>query len=497
MRKRKRRPGNTSSKRKVNLLKVVLITGVVLIVGMVVILLVAKSNLNSWLKGDGFRDYLTEKSSSILKSDVTLGATKWDGSEVYAEGFSSRGYEDAALSRLDLDSVRASYGGAKDGAFFIPEVKINRMNLEFSPHRKKGNFPAEIKTAGEQKKEQLPAWILTWLPNRVEIEEIRIDAGNLEIKDSAGKEKVSLRSVRTEVLPNFKIGQWEIKGQGGNLRVENQPVMDLKNMALRWKGKNLFLNQFALGIFKDGHIDGLGEISFGNGPPDLDLELKLSRIDVHDLMKEEQWKKRLSGNLRGTIQVLGKPETLRKEGTIYLEEGLLKDLPILDTIASYTRSDRFKRLALNQAHSDFSREGDRLELRKLVVQSDGLLRIEGEIDIVGEQLKGNLRVGVVPGTLRWIPGAERSVFTESKDGFLWTGMKLAGTTKKPEEDLSGRLILAAGEAILKDLPEETLNQAKKLLSGQKGTGTTTGTAGEVIDQGKKIINLLSPLLLGQ
>ncbi len=495
MSKRRRRSGSSSSKGKINPLKVVLITGGILMIGLVVVLLIAKSSLDSWMKGEGLRNFLTGKAAVILKSEVTLGATKWEGSQVYAEGFSARGYEDAAFAKLDLDSIRATNGGSKKGAVQIPEVKINRMNIEFSPARKKGKFPASAGTGADSK--ALPEWLTKWLPNRVEIGEIRVDAGNLEINDATGKKIVSLKSVRTKVMPDFETKIWEIKGQGGNFHVESLPEMKLKDMALRWKNKNLFLNQVALGIFKDGYIDGLGEISFENSAPKLDLELNVSRIDVHEVMRDEQWKKRLSGTLRGKIMVLGNPGNLHQEGTIYLEEGLLKSLPILETIAGYTRSEKFKRLALNEAHSDFVRKGDRIELRNLVVQSDGLLRLVGKVDIDGEQLRGNLRIGVVPGTLRWIPGAEQSVFTESKDGFLWAGMVLAGTTAKPEEDLSGRLILAAGEAILKELPEETLNQAKKLLSGEKSVGGASDATGEVINQGKKVIDLLSPLIFGQ
>ena len=75
-----------------------------------------------------------------------------------------------------------------------------------------------------------------------EIDEIGIDSGNLEISNAAGKETVSLKGVRTKVMPDFNIGSWEIKGLGGKLRIQNQPEMNLKDMALRWQGKNLFLN---------------------------------------------------------------------------------------------------------------------------------------------------------------------------------------------------------------------------------------------------------------
>ena len=492
MSKRKRRRGTSSSSKKVNPLKIVLVTGGILLAVLGIVLLAGRSGVESWLRGEGFRNFLTEKTAKILKSEVSLGATSWEGSQLYAQGFSAAGYPDAAFARLNLDSVRATYDGAKNGAYFIPEVKINRMNLDFSPHRKKRRYPPP--TGADEGGAPVPGWLLAWLPQRVEIKEIRIDAGNLEVHDANDEEQIGLKSVRTVVNPDLESGTWRIQGQGGELFIEGQAKLRLKSMALRWQGRNLFLNQFTLGIFQDGHVEGLGEVGFESSPPQLDLDLKFSRIDVHDLMKDEAWKTRFSGTLRGTVRVTGSPDHSRKEGTIHLEDGLLKSLPILETISAYTRSPRFKRLALNEAHSDFVRQGERIELRNLVVQSDGLLRMEGAVDIDGDQLRGDLQVGVVPGTLRWIPGAERSVFTESREGFLWTGMKLTGTTSQPQEDLSGRLIIAAGESILKELPAETLERAGQLLDSEMGAG---GAAGEVIDQGKKVMDLLNPLLFGQ
>ena len=71
-------------------------------------------------------------------------------------------------------------------------------------------------------------------------------------------------------------------------------------------------------------------------------------------------------------------------------------------------------------------------------------------------------------------------------------MTLQGTLSEPQEDLSGRLIAAAGEAILKELPEGLLNEAQKLLdpSGE------SPDPGSIINQGKDLLDALSPFLKG-
>ncbi|MEM1297536.1 MAG: hypothetical protein AAGH89_19370, partial [Verrucomicrobiota bacterium] len=103
-------------------------------------------------------------------------------------------------------------------------------------------------------------------------------------------------------------------------------------------------------------------------------------------------------------------------------------------------------------------------------------------------------IGVTPGTLRWIPGAERQVFTENRDGFLWAPLNLTGTTSEPKEDLSGRLIAAAGEEILKGLPDGVLKEVNKLLpTGPDGENPSVDPS-ELIDQAKPLIDMLSPFL---
>ena len=99
---------------------------------------------------------------------------------------------------------------------------------------------------------------------------------------------------------------------------------------------------------------------------------------------------------------------------------------------------------------------------------------------------------MTPGTLSWIPGAENLVFEKKRDGFLWAPMTLQGTLSEPREDLSGRLIAAAGKAILRDLPDGLLNEAQKFLdpSGESADPNS------IINQGKDLLDTLSPFLRG-
>lgn len=494
-----RRRGKKSGK-SVNPLVVVLVTGGVFLVLLVVGLLVAKSMVYGWLKGEGLRDWLVKAAQTNLKSRVELAEMNWSGSEVYSDRFLAEGYQKAAFSKLELDGIRAKIGGLRDKAVMIPDVTVNRLEMDFSNKRlsrpmresSPGSSSASEDTAEEvAAKDDVPGWLRKYLPNRVEVDGVSISSANISVANSAGQQVFALSEVRTEIMPDFATAVWEFAGRGGKMQVLDQPEIELKEMGLRWKESEIFIDQCSLGIYENGHIDGVGEIDFSE-EGSFDVELAVSSIDVDELV-EGDWEKRLGGTIEGPVRITGQPGAFVYEGTLNIKEGVIESLPVLDRVAQYTRADQFKRLVLSEAKTDFKKTGDTVELRNLALQSDGLIRVEGKVDITGEQLSGNLQVGVTPGTMRWIPGAERKIFTEDRDGFRWAPMTLAGTVGEPKEDLSGRLIAAAGEAIVEDLPNGLLNEAKKFLGGEDDDSSSS----EVIEKGRKLLDSLTPFLQGQ
>jgi hypothetical protein len=481
------------SKRSINPLTVVLVSGGVILVIMVTGLLVVKTSLNAWLQGEGFRQWLANRAETVLKSEVTLGEMKWTGSEAYAAKFTATGRAEAGFSELVLDGVRAKTGGVSDRAFQVPEITVNRLNLDFSSTHKPAptaEITSGTEPAGAGKAPKLPEWLSGFAPNRVELGRIHIAATNVAVEKLEGV-VFTLAGVQTTMEPDFQTGVWEVTGKGGTMQVQNQPTIRLKELGMRWRGSELFVDRCALGIYKDGHIEGRGEIGFENGGL-FDVDLDISSIKVDELITGE-WQDRLDGVIHGPVRINGSPGGLVYEGTLNVSDGVIESIPVLKRIAQYTRSDRFNRIALNEAKTDFKSDGWRVELRNLALQSDGLVRVEGSVDIAGDQLKGDLQVGVAPGTMRWIPGAERLVFVEDRDGFRWAPLRLTGTTAEPKEDLSARLIAAAGEALIGELPGGLLEGAQELLN----PGGDPEKSGEIIEQGKKVLDLLSPFLKGQ
>ena len=69
------------------------------------------------------------------------------------------------------------------------------------------------------------------------------------------------------------------------------------------------------------------------------------------------------------------------------------------------------------------------------VRQNSRLRVERD-----RRIDGRFRLGLVPGVLARIPGAETIVFQPGERGLLWTTLRVTGTIDDPEEDLTGRLL---------------------------------------------------------
>ena len=97
-------------------------------------------------------------------------------------------------------------------------------------------------------------------------------------------------------------------------------------------------------------------------------------------------------------------------------------------------------------------------------------------------------MGLVPGTLANIPGAETHVFKPGPHGLLWAPLRITGTIDNPKEDLTDRLIEAAGLRMFEKLPE-TGEQVLKFTRNALGeTPSHVVEKGRVIiDQGGKVI----------
>lgn len=468
-------------------LKWILVSGVVGLMALVAALFGAKYWLEGWLKGEGFRKKIELKLAETLRSQVSLAQPEWEGRRIFIAQAKTEGYEDAPLARIDLNQVRLQFGGIEQGALKVPEIVAGRATVEFSRDRLEGAYQAPTRAEGAAAGSggELPTWLRRWIPERTELGSVRLDSGDLVVKTATGEEALGLRAVRVTGTPvdaaDPSMG-WMLNGQGGQLNLIKQPPMTVDQFLLRWKGDDLRLQEAKVQVYDSARVSGAGDIFLGDSPM-VDLDLRVENLDPKNLLGPGSARK-VSGTLAGGFKVTGVPgrgESFKAEGTLKLANGVIENVPQLDKIATYTKSPQFKRLVLSEATVDFLKQGDTTTLPRIAMQSDGLMRIEGSLTIQGQAIAGDLQVGLAPGTLGWIPGAERKVFNQQRDGFLWTSVKVSGTTDDIREDLTGRLVTAAVESLVEETPDKAIDTAKELLKDPE-------TSGKIINEGLKLLD---------
>jgi hypothetical protein len=399
--------------------------------------------LNRYLRGEKFLALANYGASVALNMDGRFQPLHWSQSDVYSDGFLARGRPGHPFREVRLDGVRAelSKQGLWHRTWVVDGVTVRRLQLAIGQ---------DGDPAGPEAFPVLPdsvpglGPIALLLPRDVEVRRVSIREADVAWPMAPGEEG-TLKGAMLDATP--RDGGWHIEGRGGHLTLPGRPALNLKHYEADYRQDTVYLTRAELHPVGRGRITVTGSIDpAANVVPDLALVLK--SLPVEPWLPRD-WRARLSGDLSGDVRVEG----AGLSGTLSLDRGILTAVPVLDEIAAFTKTERFRRLVLHRMRCDFTSGGGRLEVSNFKAESEGLLRVEGGCTVIGESLDARLQVGVDPDTLRWIPGGGAKVFTEKRDGYAWAPMRITGTMDEPVEDLSPRLIRAAGEAIVESVAE--------------------------------------------
>jgi hypothetical protein len=181
----------------------------------------------------------------------------------------------------------------------------------------------------------------------------------------------------------------------------------------------------------------------------------------------------------------------------------LEGLPLLHVIARKTRNESFVRLLLKETSANFTRtSGGGWLIENIRVDAPPLLRLKGNVAAAPDNsLNGELLLGIVPGTLRYLAGAEQEVFlplnqlmvtqrerplfTQDDAGLLWTRLRLRGTLDHPQEDLADRLAKAWFNATVDEVMNMSMEGAVK--AAETASKLASAAAGTVIDKAPEVL----------
>lgn len=438
--------------------------------------------LRSYLHSDGFRKFLSGEVSRAANVKGEFAPFRWDGLAVDTSAFEATGDGPLAILRADGLHTEIGFGGVRRGVWELKGTSVGRLDVAVDTTRKPDTeVPPEVKVPVTKKERPRP-----WYPSEVEVGGVEVRDLNVSATLREGK-VVSANNLWVKVEPEGGKKNYRAEITGGELRLPGDflPGIRLETVKARIQEESFFITRANASVWGNGQLEMTGEG---------DLERKTyafegtaTNVSCEHLLNDN-WAKRVTGQVSSDFVVESRSGQAQARGSLKVDNAVLTALPILDALAAYADTRRFRVLTLNEATADWRWKDGEITLSNLILSSDGLVRLEGNLVIRDKELDGSFRLGIAPGTLASIPGAETDVFLPGEKGLLWTDLRITGTTDDLKEDLTPRLVAAAGLRMFEELPgtgQKVLKFSKSLLGESPEETVLKGI--EAIEKGAEVI----------
>ena len=434
--------------------------------------LVARGWLDRFLRSEDFRRFLDRKASAALQAEAHIDALRWEHGELYTAGVGVRGSAAGPLTAFSADQVRAGFdlGALWHRVWRIDTLDAERIDADFGANPTQKSAPLQPRpdqVAPPGAESGFPASLL---PNRIDIGEMHVADFSARWLDERSKPMGQLADTRlTARMLGGNVRTWEVQGRGGTLTQGDLPAVDLEDFALKSTDEAVFITRSSGRPASGGNLELSGKQSLA-GSRDLDLTLNFDAVPIEPLLPPD-WRGRLHGKVKGNARVTGLPgdaKSWQAAGHFDLHEGRLEALPVLDELAVFASTARYRQTVVQKGSADFTWTPSSLSVRNLVLEADGLLRVEGGFAVRDQQIDGTFHVGVAISSVRWLNQISAAVFDlPQHDGYVWTTMHLNGPVNNPHEDLTGRLAASAENAVIQ--------------KAKQGTDTVLDTASGLLD----------------
>ncbi|MGB8355559.1 MAG: hypothetical protein WCD79_16795, partial [Chthoniobacteraceae bacterium] len=393
--------------------------------------LVGRAWFNAYLESPAFRKLIGDLTSSQLKARGEYTPFHFSGAGIYSDAFKAGGTPQAFFSSLSADQIRAeiNLGGLWNHAWELDEIDIQRVEVSLGHTASAPSADVtDLQTESTaQQPPASPAMHFDWLPKRVDLRKVVIREADLKWGENTPTQG-SVKNAPVTLTPDGDA--WNILCEGGVVSQAGMPDFTVDQARLRYQKPSLFITNSQLRCDAGGSVAVTAEVNFEKG---IDAQAKLSGVSVTPFLRED-WRAKLKGNLSGDLKIraplplIGAPAL---EGSLTLNQGQLEALPVLDQIATFTRTQQFRQFSLTRVSGDFTSVAGTTTVTKFVAESAGLIRVEGGFVIQNSLIDGTFQVGITPSSLQWLPGSQEKVFTASHDGYVWTTVRLTGPLNSP------------------------------------------------------------------
>lgn len=445
--------------------------------------------LKNYLHSEGFRDFLSVKVSRAAGVEGQFAPFHWSGLGVDSASYVAAG--DGPLVSLRAEGLHTELGlrGVVRGVWILDDVRVASLDAEILP------VVAEQTASGGEDapltKKERPR---RWYPSQVELGGLEVGKANIRATLEDGR-KFSLEDFSVTGEQDASAGSYsgEIRGGVLNLPDDFWPQIHLGSVKVAYRDELLTVRSADAVVWDTGRLQASGQ--WNRRTKGYDFRGSAKDIPLERLVREN-WAKKITGTVSSTFEVAEAGKGAEARGVLSIDGGSLTALPVLEVLSAYADTSRFRELELTKARADWSWSKESITLRNLELESGDLLRIRGDLAIRGEELEGAVLLGISPKIISVVPGAESAVFVSGEDGLMWARVSIGGTVDHPKEDLSDRLITAAGLRVLEKLPggERFSEYARDYLGDDPREALRKGK--ETFDEAEKAVRETRDILKG-
>lgn len=447
--------------------------------------------LRSYLHSDKFRKFLSAEASQAAGVAGEFGAFQWDGLAVDADSFTATGEGLVTALRADGMHNEVGLGGVRRGVWEIKGSSVRRLEISVDATRKVDPEDVKEEVRRQETKKPKPS---SWLPREAEVDGITV--GELAVNALLEQGLATVSGLRVKAEQAGAKGAYRAEIEGGTVRLPFHQIPELRvdRAQARYQDGRVYLTTARVEAWENGRILATGDWDLRARTFTLDGEA--NGLKCEDVLNES-WARRLTGEVESGFVLDKRAGETTASGDLVVRNGVLTALPMLDALAAYADTRRFRVLTLSEARTSWRWKKGEIALTNLVLASEGLVRLEGSITLRGQEMDGIFRLGLAPGTLSRIPGAETDVFLPGERGLLWTTLRITGTLDDPKEDLTDRLMAAAGLRMFDMIPEsgEKVIKFSQSLLGEPSQKTVEKGV-KIIEKGSKAVREVSGILDG-
>lgn len=397
--------------------------------------------LPRYLSSQEFRKRIEEKTAGLVDAPSGYQPLLWQDSTVTSSGFLARGKPDRALQVLQARNLKArlDWSDIWHRHIVVNDFAIDRLQAALS-----------LKTAKEVEHNlvappELMPPVETNSAFRVELRRVMVNHTTI----LWGKNADEFGAFREVALCLWPVGTGlAAYGDGGTLQIGSLPEAGVKPFQLRYRKPALDIEWGALTLGGPSEVNVAGQIRFTQ-PSQISLAIGFRQCPISVFLKPEM-RTKFDGVFESDMRVLQtQDEPAHFEGPVRFAGATLKNVAGLAKLAALTNDPRFKVLHFQELRGDCVYSDSKLIVHDFMAEDPGLFQVEGTFRIYGQEIRGTVQLGISAKVLAAFPGAREEVFTNHRNGYYWTNVRLGGTTDQPEQDLKDRLVSAAEKHPLK------------------------------------------------